>query len=313
MNYIKSSESSAWAKLTDSLAVRQQQAAFACATGLPLSMLPVSAEAGVLDSKALPDVFCVRGCMGERSGPRCQNVLLKAEARAAKAGGAIVFGCPAGLMKILVPVLVGGKHIGSLLAGPFSLNTPRADRFLQLAERLKEQGLGNQTQRLSATWQQSPVLTMERQRAVATLVSLFAEYLAECGNRLMLRQANSKSPLMRQIETFLAEERDGDLSLRAVSERVNLSPCHFCKVFKKQTGLTFSEYRTRKRIEHAQHLLQQGGKRVSEVAYEAGFNSIPYFNRAFRRYVGCAPLEFSRRKVSQSNHKRGVAPDEQNR
>lgn len=307
MSHSKSSETNAWEKLAASPSVRQQQAAFACATGLPLTLLPVSGESKAPDPKSLPEVFCVRGCMGEQSGPRCQSVLLKAEARAARAEEPVVFGCPAGLMKILVPVLAGGQHIGSLLAGPFSLNTPRADRFLQLADRLKEQGLGGQTQSLSATWQQSPVLTMERQRAVATLVSLFAEYLAECGNRLMLRQANSKSPLMRQIETFLNEQRDGDISLRAVSERVNLSPCHFCKVFKKQTGLTFSEYRTRKRIEHAQHLLQQGGKRVSEVAYEAGFNSIPYFNRAFRRYVGCAPSEFSRRKSGQANHKPGVA------
>jgi AraC-like DNA-binding protein/ligand-binding sensor protein len=301
MNRNGTLKKSLWTQLADSPAVREQQSAFACATGLPLTLLPVSREAGAPDPKELPDVFCVRGCMGERSGPRCQNVLLKAEARATRAAKPIAFGCPAGLVKILVPVLIGGKHIGSLLAGPFSLNTPRADRFLQLAERLKEQGLGNQTQRLSTTWQQSPVLTTERQRAVATLVSLFAEYLAECGNRLMLRRANSKTLLMRQIETFLSEERHGDLSLKAVSERVNLSPCHFCKVFKKQTGLTFSEYRTRKRVERARQLLQQGGKRVSEIAFEAGFNSIPYFNRAFRRYVGCAPSEFAAaNRVKQS-------------
>jgi len=36
---------------------------------------------------------------------------------------------------------------------------------------------------------------------------------------------------------------------------------------------------------------------VSEAAYESGFDSIPYFNRAFRRHVGCSPSEFRARQA----------------
>jgi AraC-like DNA-binding protein len=73
---------------------------------------------------------------------------------------------------------------------------------------------------------------------------------------------------------------------------VHLSPCYFCKLFKKQVGVTFTEYRARTRIEKAKTLLQDGHLRISEVAFEAGFDSIPHFNRVFRQQVGCSPSEY---------------------
>jgi two-component system response regulator YesN len=123
---------------------------------------------------------------------------------------------------------------------------------------------------------------------------MFADYLAECGNRLLLRREAARSPFMKKLEEFLAERRGGGGSLRELAGEFNLSPCHFCKVFKTQTGLTFTEYRTRVRIERARQLLAGGQLRISEVAFEAGFNSIPHFNRVFRSYVGTAPSEFRR-------------------
>jgi len=99
----------------------------------------------------------------------------------------------------------------------------------------------------------------------------------------------------RKIEAFLAESHEGHVSLKEVAAQVNLSPCHFCAVFKKQTGVTFSQYRTRKRLEKARELLLDAERRVSDVAFDSGFESIPYFNRAFRRWFGCSPSEFRSR------------------
>jgi AraC-like DNA-binding protein len=87
------------------------------------------------------------------------------------------------------------------------------------------------------------------------------------------------------------------LTVRELAERLHISPCYFCKLFRKQTGLTFTEYRTQVRIETAKRLLLNRSRRVSEAAYESGFDSIPYFNRAFRRHVGCSPSEFRVRQA----------------
>lgn len=285
-----------WAQLVASPAVREQQAAFACATGLALTLLPASALTPLSNGKRDP-IFCVKGCMGEHSGPVCQKVLLQAEALAARNRTSITYRCPAGLTRIFVPVMVGGQHIGSLMAGPFSLTQAREATFRRLVNKLKKKGITGQENQLGETWRQTPVLSNKRSQAVATLVNMFAGYLAECSNRLMLQRADRPSPLMQKIEAFLAEQQADSVTLTDVAKQVNLSPCHFCKVFKKQTGLTFSEYRTRQRVERAKQLILGGQHRVSEAAFEAGFNSIPYFNRAFRRYVGYPPTEFRERNL----------------
>lgn len=292
-----------WDRLVGSPSVREQQAAFTCATGLPLTLLPPSGQATGESTGELPGAFCVQGCMGVESGPRCQAVLLRAEAKAVRGLEPVLYRCPSGLVKLLVPVVAGGRHLGSLMAGPFSLKDHH-DRHLERAmARLRKLGLAGRERQLGRAWQHSPVVSTARRRAVTTLVRMFADYLAECGNRLLLQRGAARSPFLEKIEALLAEGRQGGVSLRQLAGEFNLSPCHFCKVFKSQTGLTFTEYRTRARIERARQLLIGGRLRISEVAFEAGFNSIPHFNRVFRTYVGAAPSEFRRQRGANGDKK----------
>lgn len=281
-----------WQQLTALEAVRRQQTAFTCATGLPLTLLPASTPGATIEAMRAKGAFCVKGCMGEQSGVLCQRMLSGAERRAAKESEAVRFRCPSGLIKILVPVIIGGRHAGNLLVGPFSLRSLHAGTLRRLTKQLAKWGLHGQADRLRASWRYSAVITTEKVRAVSTLTDMFAQYLAESGNRLLLREAGRKSPLLQKIDAYLAEHQQDPISMKAMAERVHFSPCYFCKLFKKQTGLTFTEYRTRTRIEKAKQLLQNHQLRVSEAAFEAGFNSIPYFNRAFHHHVGCSPSQY---------------------
>jgi AraC-like DNA-binding protein len=71
-----------------------------------------------------------------------------------------------------------------------------------------------------------------------------------------------------------------------------MSEFYFCKIFKKETGLTFIDYLSRVRVETLKQLLLNPHKRVSEAAFEAGFQSLSQFNRVFRRIAGEAPSSF---------------------
>ena len=298
-------EIEAWRKLAASPTVREQQVAFTCATGVPLTLSPASAQ-------ALADgTFCVKGCLGGHSGEACRDKLLRAEKRAVTRLGPVQYCCPSGLVKILVPVFIAGRHAGILLAGPFALHSLDADRLERLTDRLEKVGLGGRAEQLQTTWRFTPQLSSAKCRAAETLLRMFGKYLEEIGKQFLQSRPAPSSPLLKKIEAFLAECRDGQVSLKEVAACVNLSPCHFCAVFKKQTGLTFSQYRLRQRLEKARELLADGGRRVSDVAFESGFESIPYFNRAFRWQFGCSPTEFrarlARRNPGQENQNPGVA------
>ena len=294
MNHFIEPEMEAWCQLVKSSTVREQQMAFTCATGVPLTLAPASEH-------ALADgTFCVKGCLGGHSGELCQQKLLQAERRAVSALGPVQYSCPSGLVKILVPVFLNGRHAGILLAGPLALHSLDETRLARLTGQLEKAGLIERAERLETTWRFTPKLSSARCRAAGTLLHMFGKYLEETGRRMLQKHPARSSPLLKKIEAFLAESIAEPVSLKAVAASVNLSPCHFCSVFKKQTGVTFSQYRLRHRLDKARELLIDSGRRVSDVAFESGFESIPYFNRAFRRQFGCSPTEFRGRLASRN-------------
>ncbi len=201
------------------------------------------------------------------------------------------------MANVVMPVMIGGRHVGNLLAGPFCVGPLTGSRRRRLMGQLKANGLGSRANIARANWDSSPIITREKLRAVETLLEMFAQYLTECGQRLLLHEAGQQSPLLQKIEAQLATPSDQAMTVRELAERLHISPCYFCKLFRKQTGLTFTAYRTQSRIETAKRLLLDPTRRVSEAAYESGFDSIPYFNRAFRRHVGCSPSEFRARQT----------------
>ena len=72
-------------------------------------------------------------------------------------------------------------------------------------------------------------------------------------------------------------------------------------MFKKATGLTFTDYLGRVRVEKAKNLLLNPHLRVSEIAYTVGFQSLTHFNRVFRKLTGESPTDF-REKLKKDRY-----------
>ena len=71
-----------------------------------------------------------------------------------------------------------------------------------------------------------------------------------------------------------------------------MSTFYFCKIFKKSTGTHFTDYLSRVRVEKARNLLLNPNLRISEIAYEVGFQSLTHFNRVFKKLLGQSPTEY---------------------
>ena len=111
-------------------------------------------------------------------------------------------------------------------------------------------------------------------------------------NRVLVQEQNAEPPVIARAKRYIEENQAEDLSLGEVAKAVNTSTFYFCKMFKKATGLHFTEYVSRVRIEKAKNLLLNPNLRVSEVAFEIGFQSLTHFNRVFKKIVGQSPTEY---------------------
>ncbi len=136
------------------------------------------------------------------------------------------------------------------------------------------------------------VVSEAQYRSILDLLAIFSGHLSLILGQLSLRNRNSEAPYITRAKEFIGEHSAEPLSLQQVAKRAHLSSCYFCRKFKDTTGLSFTEYVARTRVEAAKNLLINPQVRISEVAFEVGFQSLTHFNRVFRDITGQSPTKF---------------------
>ncbi|MGW4164483.1 GlxA family transcriptional regulator [Streptomyces sp. NPDC004788] len=107
-------------------------------------------------------------------------------------------------------------------------------------------------------------------------------------------QTARREPL-RDVQHWIAEHPEDDLSVPALAARARLSPRHFARAFQAETGTTPGRYVDRVRLEHARRLLEESPQGVQEVARAAGYGTAEAMRRAFVKALGTAPADYRRR------------------
>jgi AraC-like DNA-binding protein len=91
---------------------------------------------------------------------------------------------------------------------------------------------------------------------------------------------------------FIEEYSGEELSLRKVAKTANISANHLSEKFKQVTGVNFVDYIALTRFEKACHLLLSSNRRISEIAFAVGFQSLSQFNRVFKKLSGKSPSAY---------------------
>ncbi len=115
----------------------------------------------------------------------------------------------------------------------------------------------------------------------------------------MLERSNAEPPLVAKARAYIDRHKSEALTLTEVANAAGASVFHFCKVFRKATGLKFTDYVARVRVEDARTQLLNPNRRVSEIAYDVGFQSLTQFNRTFKRVFEQSPSEFREHHSSE--------------
>ena len=143
---------------------------------------------------------------------------------------------------------------------------------------------------------------MIKAKLLALLTLLYRHYRRE-------RQGNRRRDLLRLsgVFAYLESRFPEPVSLREAAALLHFSPQYFSAFFSGCTGIGFTEYVIRMRIDRAVLLLRTTDDKITAVAQQCGFNNIGHFNEIFRKYTGMRPSDFRRvRETGAQNSEPGA-------
>jgi len=203
--------------------------------------------------------------------------------------------CPFGLYDSAIPIKIGDRLIGYIQTGQVFIHTPSEKEFQNVIKLLKQHNYSVDIEELRKCYFSTPVISSAKYQSILTILKIFGKQLTFVSNRIAVMQENAEPRIIKRAKEFIIQHQSEDLTLTEVSKAVNISEFYFCKMFKKFTGINFTEYLCRIRIERAKQLLLNPNLRISEIAFEVGFQSLTHFNRVFKRIAGLSPSEYRNR------------------
>ena len=276
---------------------RSYEQVFSEATGLPLALRPVDYWQLEHQGKKNENPFCA--LLAER--PATLAVCLQAHEEMIRHTGDLPHTviCPFGLTETAVPIKLGQRTIGYLRIGQVLRHTPARSDTTKVSRELARNGV-RFTGEIRKAWKKNPFIPPEKYNAIVRLLTFFADQLSALSNQLVTEKSNAEPPLVLKAREYIDKHKTEELSLANVAKAAGASVFHFCKVFHKTTGLKFTDYVARVRVEDARTRLLNPNLRISEIAYDVGFQSLTQFNRTFKRVFGQSPSHF-RARLSSTN------------
>ena len=117
-------------------------------------------------------------------------------------------------------------------------------------------------------------------------------YLTIC-EKINVRKKSHNTELIKRIISFLEEEYSNpNLCLYSVASHFSINESYLSYFYKEQTGMNFSFYLEKLRMDHATVLLADSKLAIKEIANQVGYNSDKTFRRVFKRVKGVSPSRF---------------------
>jgi transcriptional regulator GlxA family with amidase domain len=147
--------------------------------------------------------------------------------------------------------------------------------------------------------------------AALTIARHLVLFLRRPGNQAqfsatLASQQPAREPL-REVQRLVVEDVAGDHTVEVMAGRAHMSPRHFARAFRAETGLTPGRYVERVRLEAARRRLEDSVEPIAAVAAACGFGTAETMRRVFLRTLEVGPAEYRRRFHTLATDSRAAA------
>lgn len=105
------------------------------------------------------------------------------------------------------------------------------------------------------------------------------------------------SPLVRQCHKYISEHLCQPLTICDIAKALHISRSHLSRVYKRETGMTISDFIQHKKISEAKLLLQHTTLSLSEIGQQVGFSSQSHFTDVFHKETSMTPRQFRNKHI----------------
>ena len=233
--------------------------------------------------------FCSLAKTTEKGRRICFRCKALANSKAAEGGSAFEGYCSWGLYEYALPVKIGDTVAAVVYVGNAVIDENEAKKRLLRTARLGSLECDSLLAELENAER------IENSDELAEIAEIVADYL---------RLAAESSPKTKKETHWLAaamkryadEAYTENLTLHELSATYQKNEKYLGRLFKREIGLSFSDYVLERRLKKAENLLKTTDEKIIEIALECGFNNISYFNRVFKEKNGISPSEYRNSK-----------------
>lgn len=146
---------------------------------------------------------------------------------------------------------------------------------------------------------------IEKYNTFQSLKKSMEHFFDMTGELLINAEGEKYNAVVRKSLQFIESNYESEIRIENIVKELYITPNYFSQVFKLQTGMNFSDYLNKFRVEKAKSLLKELELKIYQVAEKSGYQNYKYFNHVFNKYAGCSPKEYRNnfmRKQSQDSN-----------
>ncbi|TCL61500.1 YesN/AraC family two-component response regulator [Hydrogenispora ethanolica] len=129
------------------------------------------------------------------------------------------------------------------------------------------------------------------------LQALLSEYTKSIAAHFCAANKPGCRRIINHIITYIKNHYFNDISLRQIAADFFMNESYLSDLFKRETGVSFTNFLTEFRVEQAKALLRQLDLKTYEIAEMVGYKDVKYFNKVFKKHTGMTPNEYRERMV----------------